>query len=61
MLAELGRWEAGTRFKLAAQRDELEGRVGDAARQYAECVRTNPDDREAAQRLDGLRRTFAGP
>jgi spermidine synthase len=61
VIAEIGRWEAGTRFKLAAQRDELEGRVGDAARQYAECVRTNPDDREAAQRLDGLRRTFAGP
>ncbi|MDR3638524.1 MAG: fused MFS/spermidine synthase [Isosphaeraceae bacterium] len=57
--AELERWQAGTRYKLAAQVDELEGRVGDAVHDYAECVRTNPDDREAARRLDALRRTIA--
>ena len=52
----LERWQNGTQLKLAAQVNELEGRVADAIRAYESCVRLNPDDSEARRRLDDLRR-----
>jgi len=59
--AKLARWYAGTTWKLAGQSYELEGRVALTLKAYAECVRLNPDDLIARNRLDRLRQVYLGP
>jgi spermidine synthase len=56
--AVLARWYAGTTQKLAAQSFELDGRGAEALSAYAECVRLNPDDVMARNRLDRLRQAL---
>jgi spermidine synthase len=56
--AEMARWFEGTTSKLAGQSFELEGRAPEALEAYAACVRTNPQDRLAAVRLERLRRAL---
>ncbi len=59
MRARLARWYAGTTWKLAGQSYELEGRVAETMKAYAECVRINPDDVVTQKRLALLRRVYA--
>jgi len=54
----LARWYAGTTWKLAGQSYELEGRVAETLKAYTECVRLNPEDLIAQNRLDRLRRVY---
>jgi hypothetical protein len=58
--ARLARWYAGTTWKLAGQSFELEGRMAEATKAYAEGVRLNPEDVLAQIRLNRIRRAFAG-
>jgi spermidine synthase len=56
--ARLARWYSGTTWKLAGQSFELEGRVSDTIKAYAECIRVNPEDTILRNRLDLLRRMY---
>jgi hypothetical protein len=56
--ARLSRWYAGTTWKLAGQSFELEGRVAETLKAYAECVRLNPEDAIVRSRISLLRRLY---
>jgi hypothetical protein len=56
--ARLSRWYAGTTWKLAGQSFELEGRVAETLKAYAECVRLNPEDAILRSRIELLRRLY---
>jgi spermidine synthase len=56
--ARLGRWHAGTTFKLEGQSLELEGRAKEALDAYAEGVRLNSEDVLAQVRLERFRKAL---
>jgi hypothetical protein len=55
----LGRWFAGTTWKLAGQSYELEGHFDEALKAYSQGVRLNPEDLLAQIRFERFRRAVA--